>query len=162
MSKFRKEMARWRLVIHIPISTNFSDFFMTKCIRSPISLRRLYLKYPTLPYEDVCNTFLLNKRHLFSTLIVGTKVKGFLLCYSVAYSAREMAGVYRNREFSDAVVTILNDVMPHSVFVDPDSSAIFTCPINGLSHPLPSRNQLRVKRNGKWSTTNRNTFPFYY
>ena len=53
MYKFRKEMARWRLVIHIPISNNFSDFFMTKCIRSPISLRSLYLKYPTLPYEDV-------------------------------------------------------------------------------------------------------------
>ena len=49
---------------------------MTKCIRSPISLRNLYLKYPTLPYEEVCNIFccplnmyviffLLNKRHLF-------------------------------------------------------------------------------------------------
>ena len=60
-TKFRKVMVRWRLQTHFPISINFSDYLMIKCIRTPISLRNLYFKYP-LPYGDVC--FLLKKRHL--------------------------------------------------------------------------------------------------
>ena len=70
-----------------------SDFFEELIFQIPPTLWR--------------RMFFVEKAASFFCLIVGTKVKGFLLGYSVAYSARDGRCLEKQR-VSDAAVTIFD------------------------------------------------------